>query len=222
VSTGPAFDSQRQEASDFADTLAQLSPEVFSILGPLIVKLKNLGPIGDEIAELLEAMQPPAVHALKQAKKQNDPKVLAQQLAQATQRLQQLEQIASQMHQELQGDQAKYARRCTSKELQLSFQRWKTEADNETKITVAELGAKVDRLALFLEERQAARARSGRGHRRGARGRPERARSDARRQPADSGTSSRRQQADQGAAIASDQMQQQAALEPPPDAGGGE
>jgi hypothetical protein len=107
VSTGPAFDSQRQEASDFADTLAQLSPQVFSILGPLIVKLKNLGPIGDEIAELLEAMQPPAVHALKQAKKQKDPKVLASQLAQATQRLQQLEQIASQMHQALQGDQAK-------------------------------------------------------------------------------------------------------------------
>lgn len=154
VSTGPAFDSQREAASDFADTLAQMSPQVFQLLGPMIVKLKNLGPLGDEIVELLEAVQPPAVQALRDAKKKkDDPQVLQRKLSQAMMQLQQLQQIASQMHQALSTDAAKAGASLKLKALDIAFQRWKTEFDAETKIAVAELGAKTERLALFLEER---------------------------------------------------------------------
>lgn len=88
VSTGPSFDSQRDEASDFADTLAQ-NPQVFPLIGPMIVRLKKLGPIGDEIAEALEVLQPPELRAKKQEGKPPDPRQLAAELAQVKQQLQQ-------------------------------------------------------------------------------------------------------------------------------------
>ena len=52
ISTGPSFDSQREEAEQFANTLAGI-PEIFGRVADLVVKLKNLGPIGDQIAERL-------------------------------------------------------------------------------------------------------------------------------------------------------------------------
>jgi hypothetical protein len=56
ITTGPSFESQREEAADFADTLAG-NPQVFPLIGDLLVKLRNLGPIGDEIAERLTPPQ---------------------------------------------------------------------------------------------------------------------------------------------------------------------
>lgn len=56
ISTGPSYQSQREEASEFADQIAKL-PGVFPIIGDLLVKLRNLGPIGDEIAQRLTPPQ---------------------------------------------------------------------------------------------------------------------------------------------------------------------
>ena len=61
ITTGPSYQSQREEAAEFADTLARM-PEVFARIGDLIVRLRNLGPIGDEIAERLT---PPDIAAQK-------------------------------------------------------------------------------------------------------------------------------------------------------------
>ena len=52
ITTGPSSQSQRDEASKFADSLSQ-NPQVFGRIADLVVKLKNLGPIGDEIAKRL-------------------------------------------------------------------------------------------------------------------------------------------------------------------------
>ena len=52
ISTGPSSNSQRQAASEFADQLAQ-NQMVFPRIADLVVKLKNLGPIGDEISDRL-------------------------------------------------------------------------------------------------------------------------------------------------------------------------
>jgi hypothetical protein len=110
VSTGPSFDSEREAASDFADTLAQISPEIFQALGPLIVKLKNLGPIGDEMIEILEAIQPAPIQAVRQSKLQGgkvDPQAAQKQLVQAQAQIQQLTAMAEQMKQALDSDAAK-------------------------------------------------------------------------------------------------------------------
>lgn len=100
VDAGPSYTDQREAASDFADTLAQ-NDKLFMLLGPMIVKLKNLGPIGDEIAELLEAVQPPEVRALAQAKKA-DPQQVAQMLMQAKAENAHLKQMLQQAAQEIQ------------------------------------------------------------------------------------------------------------------------
>lgn len=110
VSTGPSFDSQREEASDFADTLAQLSPQVFSVLGPLIVKMKNLGPLGDEMAELLKFLQPPEVRALDAKKndgKPPDPRQTQQELMAAKAEMEKMKEVLTKMHQAIETDQVK-------------------------------------------------------------------------------------------------------------------
>jgi hypothetical protein len=66
LSTGPSYDSEREAANDYADLLTQNVAMVAQVSGPpaaakllsLAVKLKNLGPIGDEIADLLSPPQP--------------------------------------------------------------------------------------------------------------------------------------------------------------------
>jgi hypothetical protein len=66
LSTGASFQSQRDQANDFADTLVGEIGQIIQAVGPpaaakllsLSVKLKQLGPIGDEIAELLSPPDP--------------------------------------------------------------------------------------------------------------------------------------------------------------------
>lgn len=61
LSTGPDYESEREAATDFADTLVGSINQIAAVIGPpaaaqllsLTVKLKNLGPIGDEIAKML-------------------------------------------------------------------------------------------------------------------------------------------------------------------------
>lgn len=100
VSAGPAYADQREAASEFADMLAQ-NEKLFMLLGPLVVKMKNLGPIGDQIVELLEAVQPPEIRALSKAK-QMDPQQLAQMLTQAQAQNQQMKAMLQEAAQALQ------------------------------------------------------------------------------------------------------------------------
>lgn len=60
VSTGPSDDSTREAASDFADTIVG-SPQIAQVVGPqkaaeliaLAIRLKNVGPMGDEMANII-------------------------------------------------------------------------------------------------------------------------------------------------------------------------
>lgn len=52
ISTGPSYQSQRDAADDFLDKLAG-NEAIFPRVADLVVKLKNLGPIGDQIAQRL-------------------------------------------------------------------------------------------------------------------------------------------------------------------------
>lgn len=83
ISVGPSYESEREAASEFADLLAQ-QKEIFPLIGPLVVKLKNLGPIGDEIAKALETLQPPELRKQEDGAKP-DPAMLQAQLQKATQ-----------------------------------------------------------------------------------------------------------------------------------------
>jgi hypothetical protein len=80
LSTGPNFESERDAANDFADVLVGQLPQIASVSGPhaaakimsLAVKLKAIGPLGDEMAEIIappddpNALPPQAQQALQQ------------------------------------------------------------------------------------------------------------------------------------------------------------
>lgn len=76
VGTGPSYQSQREEASNFADLLVQ-NQQAFPILAPLAIKLKNLGPLGDQMAEMMEFLQPPE---LRQMENGGDPTTQMRQM----------------------------------------------------------------------------------------------------------------------------------------------
>lgn len=157
VSTGPSADSTREAASEFADILmnSPLAPRI----GDLVVKLKQLGPIGDELADRLT---PPEF--AKQGKDgKPDAKQLMMQLAQSAARLKQLEGVAASMKQALdnegQKQRAETARTLINAELQVHLQAMKNAADIEkARIAAAKdagtaaVQASEERVALGMEQ----------------------------------------------------------------------
>jgi hypothetical protein len=92
ISTGPSFESQREEAADFADTLSQTP--LFPRIADLVVRLRNLGPIGEKIAERLT---PPDVG---QQDGEEIPPTAKAALSQANQQIQTMQQVIAQLQQE--------------------------------------------------------------------------------------------------------------------------
>lgn len=99
VSTGPNFESEREQGSEFADTLVQ-TPLVAQVAGPeaaakvlaLAIRLKNLGPIGDQMADVISPA-PSEDGAPNPAQLQQQLEQAQQMLQQASQQLQEKEQI---------------------------------------------------------------------------------------------------------------------------------
>jgi len=151
LSTGPSFASEREAASDFADTLAgtPLAPLVMD----LVVKLKNLGPIGNEMSDRFKAMLPAPVQQMIAAKDQQlTPELLMGHLTQAQATVQQLQQMVQQLQQELATEQAKQqatmAKAALDSETKVTLQKM----DDATKLAVADIGAKVDAAKLVMEQ----------------------------------------------------------------------
>lgn len=130
IATGPSYATEREKASDFADQLAGVRPEIFSWIGAEIVRLKNLGPIGDKLAEILDVMAPPPVQQLKQG---NQP--LPPQAQQAIAQLQQAQQQIQQLQQIIQTDSVKEDKK-TEREIAIK------KLDGQIKLALAELQGK--------------------------------------------------------------------------------
>lgn len=149
LSVGPRESSEREASSDFADSIIQ-NQEIAQVVGPqkaaelfaAAIRLKGVGPIGDEMADIISPKD-----------QQNDPRAIQQQMGQMKQQLEHVTQAAQQMDQVIKTDQVKAQNAKDLKQMDIDFQREKAQRDSETKIAVAELGAKVDRLSLFIEER---------------------------------------------------------------------
>lgn len=120
IGDGPSFESERDAANEFVDTMIpQLEqivtdPATKMKLAALLVQLKNIGPIGDEIVELL---------APKDADGQAQ-----QQLAQVTQQSQQYQAMIATQQTEIQ---------------QLTLEKKAKVLDNEYKAKQADLDRKV-------------------------------------------------------------------------------
>lgn len=130
IGDGPSFESERNAANEFVDTMIpQLEqivtdPATKMKLAALLVQLKNIGPIGDEIVELL---------APKDADGQAQ-----QQLAQATQQSQQYQAMIATMQTQIQ----EYELEKKAKIIDNQFKAQQAEIDRKLKLEIAEITTK--------------------------------------------------------------------------------
>lgn len=155
ISTGPSSDSQREKADDFVDTIVAnlkglpIPPQIAERILGLAVRLKTLGPIGDEIADLLAPPQ----------EQGNIPPQIQAQIAQNQAQMQQMQQQLVELTQEKQGkvveNQGKLAieKEVTAREqLKIAANMDQVSEESRVKIAVAEITTKAQR----LDERLAA------------------------------------------------------------------
>lgn len=141
-------ETARQEFVEQVGELFQAHPEVFQVIGDLYFEHMDM-PGAKQIAERLKKTLPPNL----QDQDPGSPASAQAKASQLEQQIQQMQQALQEATQAVATDQAKQASALEIKRMDLEFQREKLKAESETKITVAELGAKIERIALFLEER---------------------------------------------------------------------
>lgn len=142
VGDGPSYQSEREEAADFADQIWQLAakmslpPQVTMKLLALATRMRNVGALGDEIAELLS---PP------------DPNNLPPQAQAAIAQLQGQLQMAMQEIQKLQGEKmgkvVEMAAKSNLADKEFVTRMAEADKDRETKMAVAEIMTKAQALS---------------------------------------------------------------------------
>jgi hypothetical protein len=130
ISTGPSYQSQRDEVNEFLQSLAN-TPQG-SLVMDLLVKSRNLGPYGDKIAERLTPPQFASQNG------QDIPPAIAQKLQQANQQIQDAHQVIQIGQKHIEQLQQEKANRILENQTTLA----KAKMDNETKITIAEITTK--------------------------------------------------------------------------------
>ncbi|HTE63624.1 MAG TPA: hypothetical protein VK631_24925, partial [Solirubrobacteraceae bacterium] len=148
-----------REAGKDAAMALLANPQAFPVIAADSIKLLDLGPVGDQMAEALEFLQPPEMQQARQQKKQGeppDPRQLQQELAKLKEQLQQLDGIAKQMDGELKGKQAELANKLEIAKLEIASKEKladeQSRREAETRLAVAEIGAKVKDDEFFREE----------------------------------------------------------------------
>ena len=148
ISTGPSYQSQREEASATADLLLQesanlpIAPPQKASLISLSIKMKNLGPLGDEMAKIIDP----------QGDGEPVPPQAQQMIAQLQQQLQQSTQAAQQLAVEKQGKAWETQGKLQQIQAQSQADMALEDKKLQTQIAVAEINTK----AQILSERQAA------------------------------------------------------------------
>jgi len=130
ISTGPSYQSQRDEVNEFLQSLAN-TPQGALVMD-LLVKSRNLGPFGDKIAERLTPPQFASQNG------QDIPPAIAQKLQQANQQIQDAHQLIQIGQKHIEQLQQEKANRVLENQTTLA----KAKMDNETKITIAEITTK--------------------------------------------------------------------------------
>jgi hypothetical protein len=154
VKVSKNYDSRRTQEAAIIGELLTKNPELMAWFGDLFFKNQD-GPGHQQMADRAKVMLDPKILQMMAAKEQGQPipPELQAKLAAADQQIQQLTSELQKASEPGAVERVKQEGQQAIKAAELDFQREKMQADNETKIAVAELGAKVDRLALFLEER---------------------------------------------------------------------
>lgn len=140
LSTGPSNDSEREVANDLSDSLVQNIQMVQAVSGPQVaakvlgmsIRLKNVGPLGDEMADLI---------APKDQDQSLPPEVM-QEKQKAQQMLDALSQRVHQLEDEKQAKEVENQSKERIAAQQAELEKYKIDVDAQTKLAVAEIGAK--------------------------------------------------------------------------------
>lgn len=216
VTIGKASLSADDQAQSGMGQLLQAEPALFPLFGPEYLRSMR-EPWADTAADIAEKQRAHAMPWLSPETTTQDPAALAQQLAQVS-------HAAQQMKMQLDTDHVKSAAQIQMKQMDIDLKKWQAQFDRDTKIVVAEIGAKVDhfgaKLDALLDQQgqvfEAQEAAKDRAHDAGLA-----AQDHAQTiQQADQQHAQTLQQGDQQHQQTLDQQQQSADLAPPPAAAG--
>jgi uncharacterized protein (DUF3084 family) len=133
VSAGPSYNTRRQEAAEAMMQLTQANPQLFAIVGDLMVKSMDW-PGAEEIADRLKIMLPPEIKQQEAAEEQDIPpeaQAIMQQAQQAiAEREQALQQAAEQM-QQLTAQIAELQQAVDSKQMEAQIKAQELEIKNK-------------------------------------------------------------------------------------------
>jgi hypothetical protein len=149
VSVGPSSDSESEAAADFTDTLVQQLP-AFQFIGPKVmsailakaIRMRNLGPEGDQLADLIE---PPEF-------KTKDGQPPSPELLAAKGQIDHLTQLLQQAAQDRQAKVVEQQGKFSIEQMKVEATSADKAADREVKLAVAAMQSKIDQQALMMEE----------------------------------------------------------------------
>lgn len=131
IGTGPSYQSQRDKADKFSESL-MANPMIAPLVAADVIRLQDLGPIGDRMAEDAEFLQPPELRAKRQ-QEQSGKEPIPQEALEAIAKLHDENSQLKQMVAELQPEQTK--RQIAV--LQTTAEERKAAREDETKRWVA-------------------------------------------------------------------------------------
>lgn len=156
VSAGPSTDSQREEGAAFVAEMVRNLATVAQLAGPMVavqvlaksIQLKQLGPIGDEIVDLL-APKPVG----------EDGKPLSPEVARLMGENQQLKQLLQQAAQEKQGKVVEQQGKFAIVQHQEAADTQRAEAKNALDFAIARMEDRIARMELVLAAHEGGAAR---------------------------------------------------------------
>lgn len=146
VKVTKSFDSRRTQEATVISELLSAQPELMTWFGDLFFKNQD-GPGHMEMSERAKVMLAPPIQAMlaQQAEGQEPiPAAAQQQIAQLTQRLKELEQIAGQMNQALQTNAAEQEAKLQIEQLQADTKRQIAQAESQRAVALEQVRAQTE------------------------------------------------------------------------------
>jgi hypothetical protein len=160
VKVARASATRREEESTIVGNIIGSNPMFMTWFGDLFFKNQD-GPGHDEMAKRAKVMLAPPIQQMLAADAQGSqvPPEVQQMLAAKDAQIKHAEAAMQELHGQVQGKMAEIASKEKIAQLEIESKERIAALDREVKLGVAELGAKVDRLELFMQESQLAGAR---------------------------------------------------------------
>lgn len=145
VSVGPAYTTRRAEAADSISQLTQGNPQLFAVLGDVLVKMMDW-PEADKISARLKSMLPPQVLAAEQGENP-EMQQATQQMQKMGQEMEQMQGLIEQLQQALTSKAAEEDLQGDVAMLKVQIDEYKAETER-LKVTAPAMGP--DQVAMIV------------------------------------------------------------------------